>query len=160
MVRRIYGMVLGILCVGLILGCGSSQETEDEASNLLTADEVKQTLRALPYRYKFRPVARPDGAYSAVAGTAFGRHGTVVNFGIAFGRSTQPVPVPRAGTDGVLGYRNTFAFTNDLQFRNANGKLITGPQFKTGAQWKEAIEISVQITDRLCKSATGEPCPI
>jgi hypothetical protein len=160
MAKYVYTMLLSILCGYILAGCGNSQGDTGDQTKLLNAAEVKQTLRRLPYRYEFRPVARPDGAYSAVAGTAFGRYGTVVHFGIAFGRATKAVPVPRAGIDSTLGYRKTFIFTDDLQFRNTNGELVTSPQLETAAQWREAIEISVQITDRLCKSATGEPCPV
>lgn len=160
MVKRACAVMITSLCVCTVMGCGASEEEASHNTTLLTVDEVKRTLRRLPYRYEFRPVTFPAGAYSAVAGTAFGRHGTVVNFGVAFGRSTQAVPVPRAGTDSTFSYRNTFIFTDDVQFTNERGKLVTNPELKTGAQWKEAIEISVELTGRLCRSATGAPCPV
>lgn len=160
MVKRACAAMLTAFCVCAVVGCGDSEGETSQNTTLLTADEVKRTLRQLPYRYEFRLVKPPAGAYSAVAGTAFGRHGTVVKFGVAFGRSTQAVPVPRAGTDSTFSYRNTFVFTDDVQFTNRKGKLVTNPRLKTGAQWKEAIEMSVELTGRLCRSATGAPCPV
>lgn len=160
MVKRACAVMLTVLCFCTGAGCGGSEEEASHNTTLLTADEVKRTFRQLPYRYEFRPVTPPAGAYSAVAGTAVGRRGTVVNFGVAFGRSTQAVPVPRAGTDSTFSYRNTFIFTDDLQFTNERGKLVTNPRLKTGEQWKEAIEMSVELTGRLCRSATGAPCPV
>lgn len=160
MVKRACAVMLVAFCVCAAVGCGDSQGETSQKTKLLTSDEVRRTLRQLPYRYEFHPVAPPAGAYSAVAGTAVGQRGTVVNFGVAFGRSTQAVPVPRAGTDSTFSYRNTFIFTDDLQFTNERGKLVTNSRLKTSAQWKEAIEMSVELTGRLCRSATGAPCPV
>jgi hypothetical protein len=159
MTKFVYIILLGILCGYIFAGCGSSQGDTDDETKFLNAAQVKQALRRLPYRYEFLPAARPDGAYSAVAGTAFGRHGTVVHFGVAFGRSTEGVPVPPAGTDSAFVYRNLFVYTDDLQWRTG-GKLVTTPRLKTGRQWREAWDINVDITGRLCRSATGEPCPV
>lgn len=160
MAKRVCAVMLVAFCVCAAVGCGDSEGEASQGTKLLTVDEVKRTLRQLPYRYEFRSVTPPAGAYSAIAGTAVGRHGTAVNFGVAFGRSTQAVPVPLAGTDSTFSYRNTFIFTDDLQFANEKGKLVTNPRLKTGAQWKEAIEMSVELTGRLCRSATGAPCPV
>lgn len=169
MSRRLCTVLLATLCLYVTIGCGSSSEGEtsgaseggtDGGTRLLTASEVKQSLRPLPYRFEFRHVALPDGAYSAIAGTAFGQHRTVVHFGISFGRAADGVPVPRAGTDSTFTYHGLFVYTDDQQWRNAEGKLATPPRMKTGLQWREAGRIEVDITDRLCRSATGEPCPV
>jgi hypothetical protein len=160
MARRACAAMLIALCVCAVPGCGDSEGGATHSTTLLTTEEVKQTLRQLPYRYEFHPVAPPAGAYSAVAGTAFGRYGTEVKFGVAFGRSTLPIPVPHAGIDSTFSYEQTFIFTDDLQFMNERGKFVTNPQLQTGAQWKEAIEMSVEMTGRLCRSATGAPCPV
>jgi hypothetical protein len=165
---RLCTALLVALCLYTTIGCAASSEGETSGASedgtsgmkLLTASEVKRTLRHLPYRFEFRAVELPDGASSAVAGTAFGRHRTIVRFGISFGRAADAVPVPRAGTDSTFTYHGLFVYTDDLQWRNARGKLVTTPRLKTRAQWHEAWEINVDITDRLCKSATGEPCPV
>lgn len=172
MSSRVFRGGAGTACVALLIlvvmalsangasACACGEFRGPVVTRLLTASEVKRALRPLPYRFEFRSVALPAGAYSAIAGTAVGRHETAVNFGIAFGRSTEGVPVPPAGTDSAFAYRNLFVYTDDLQWRNAKGRLVTTPRLKTGTQWREAWRISVDITDRLCKSATGKPCPV
>ena len=162
--KRVCATLLVALCLYGTIDWGASiQGHPSERVNemkLLTASQVKRTLRRLPYRFDFRAVALPARAYSAVAGAAFGRHRTVVNFGISFGRVGGAVPVPRAGTDSTFTYHNLFVYTDDLQWRNAKGKLVTPSRMKTGAQWREASRISVDITDRLCLTATGAHCPV
>jgi hypothetical protein len=95
-----------VIFVCLSVGCGGVQQED----NFLTEDEAKRALRQLPYLYKFRPVVRPSGADSAVAGFAIGPRKTKLNFGIAFGRLPSSVPVPRVGTDEVLSYRGNPPF--------------------------------------------------
>lgn len=164
MARNSYvGVMSALICLSVLAGCGGTGEADESharQTQFLTGGEIRQTLSRLPYRFRYRSVDVPDGAVSAVAGTAYGRHGTVLNFGIAFGGSAEAVSVPKAGIDSSFGYRGLFVFTDDFMYRNAKGKLITAPQLKTGAQVSEASRISVGITDRLCKSATGEPCPV
>lgn len=169
MSKLICTLLLVALCLYGMVGCGASSEGETSGRSesgtsggmrLLTAQEVKRTIRQLPYRFEFRSIPSPDGAYSAVAGRAIGRHRTTVNFGISFGRAADAVPVPRAGTDSTYTYHNLFVYTDDLQWRNAKGTLVSNPRLKSGAQWREAIEINVDITGRLCRLATGEPCPV
>jgi hypothetical protein len=159
-ITRYFCGALGAILIWVAMGCGSAEPREGSERRLLLGAEVKAALRKLPYDFTFRRVRRPAGAYSAVAGTAFARHDAKLNFGIAFGRSTKPVPVPRAGIKEILGYRNLFIYTNDLQVENRQGEMVPGPQIRTRAQWTEAINMSVDITDRLCRSATGETCPI
>ena len=33
-------------------------------------------------------------------------------------------------------------------------------KFKTGAQWREVAHMATQVTESMCKAATGDPCPI
>lgn len=156
--KPIYLVVLSVICATVL--AGYSGILERHATSILTESEAKEALRQLPYRYKFRSADLPEGAEAAIAGAAFGPYKTVLQFGVAFGRSTQSVPVPRAGTSENWGYQDTMLFTSDLQFKNAKGRLITNPLLKTAKQFREAVEMEVQITNELCKAATGEPCQL
>lgn len=150
-------LAVGTICVSVLGGCGGVQQG-NAATSILTEEEAKQALRQLPYRYRFRPVDLPEGAEAAIAGTAFGPYKTALNFGVAFGRSVQGVPVSRVGTAESYGYRETFLFTDDLQIFNARGKKIVNPRFRSIRQWHTAGRMEVEMTEELCKAATDEPC--
>jgi hypothetical protein len=148
-------------------GCGNDAGANGEGlggsggTRTLSVKETKRLLRELPYRYKFRSVAAPEGAEAAVAGRAVGRHRTILNFGIALGHGHQAVPVPKAGTIYSYGYpRGGFIFTNDIFIKGRGVRMVPNPRLHTAAQWDEASEMSVMMTDKLCRAATGEPCPI
>ena len=147
-------------------GCGDNSSAEEVTtagsggSSLLSAKETKRLLRQLPYRYTFRPVAKPEGADAAVAGRAVGAHRTVLQFGIALGHGHHAVPVPRAGTSGSYGYpRGGFIYTDDEFVRGPGGKMIPNPNLHTAKQFAEASHMAVTMTDKLCLAATGEHCP-
>ena len=147
--------------VWAITGCGGAAGAAGSGeTKVLSAKETKRLLRQLPYRYTFRPVAKPKEAEAAVAGRAVGRHRTVVNFGIALGHGHYGIPVPRAGTEESYGYpRGGFIFTDDLFIKGSDGRLESNPHFHTAPQWNEATSMSVAMTDKLCLAATGEHCP-
>jgi hypothetical protein len=126
---------------------------------VLTATEAKDALRQLPFRLRFRRVALPEGASGAVAGRAEGRHHTLLNFGIALGKETDGVPVPRADTAEITGYEN-FVFTDDLEVPGKHEKWEPGPQFHTAAQWSEAGHMDVELREAICIAETGRVCPV
>ncbi len=147
-------------------GCGDNAGAEGDIAEgsgetrVLGARETKQLLRQLPYRYKFRSVATPEGAEAAVAGRAVGRHRTILNFGIALGHGHYGVPVPRAGTIYSYGYpMGGFIFTDDEFIKGTGGRMVPNPQLHTAAQFDEASHMSVMMTDKLCLAATGDHCP-
>lgn len=150
--------VIGIACAGLASGCSTNSDERHVLSEL----EAKQALRKLPYRFKFRLVARPAGAVGAVAGRAYGPRSTVLNFGISLGDGTKDaVPVPKAGTFNSFGYPGGgFLLTNDLQTGFGDGNVISNPRLKSTKEWNIATDMSYEITEALCQAATGEPCPI
>jgi hypothetical protein len=89
-----------------------------------------------------------------------GRHRTVLNFGIALGHGRNGVPVPRAGTIYSYGYpRGGFIFTDDEFIKGPGGRMVPNPQLHTAAQFDEASQMSVMMTDKLCLAATSEHCP-
>lgn len=159
--------VLGVAIVLAATGCGENAGADGDAADahgrarvVLSKEEAMQALRQLPYRYRFRAVATPEGADAAVAGRVTGSHQTVLNFGIALGHGHHGVPVPRAGTSESYGYPlGGFIFTTDTFVEGPDGQLERGPQFKTAAQWHEASRIEVMMTDKLCLAATGRHCP-
>jgi hypothetical protein len=159
-------LVVGIAAAWALAGCGANLEGSPVGgasgeTHVLSVEESKQALRQLSYRYKFRRVPNPLGAEAAVAGRAIGPHHTVLNFGISLGRRTKGVPVQGVGTAESYGYsRGGFTLTTDMFVRSPSGRLVPGPQFKTEAQWREASHMEVMMTDKLCKAATGKPCPI
>ncbi|HEU5254277.1 MAG TPA: hypothetical protein VFU16_13230 [Solirubrobacterales bacterium] len=162
--RFLVYLLSGVALAGVAMGCGEDAEGETSAdageTRVLSATETKQLLHQLTYRYKFRQVATPEGAEAAVAGRVFGPHHTVLNFGVALGHGNHAVPVPRAGTAESYGYpRGGFIFTTDTFIKGSDGRLVPNPKLKTAAQWRQASDIEVKMTDKLCLAATGGHCP-
>ena len=125
----------------------------------LSEGETKELLRELPYRFEFRPVDDPDGATGAVAGTAYGPHGTVIRFGVSLGRGGDPVSLgPYSNLSDATG-GETFRVTGDDMII-IDGKLEANPRLKTGAQWRESATMLVDIEEKLCKATEGKPCAI
>lgn len=151
--RQLVRLGLLIAVVGAIVGCGSS--TKGAPSHVLSAREAEHLLLQLPYRYRWRQVKLPKGASDALAGAVVGKHHTIVHFGISLGTEPQAVPVPRAGTLTPYYYwGGGFVFNDDLVLPKGIGR-----QFHTAAQWNEATTMTVAMQEKLCKAATGEPCP-
>ena len=156
-VWRRCGLAVTLLAMAVGCGCGASADGEATGTppHSLDAAEAKQLLSTLPYRYRWRKVKPPEGATGAVAGTAVGKHRTVLHFGVALGADPEPVPVPGSGTVSAYGYpRGEFVFTDDVITRDGIGKQITNE-----AQWREANLMVVEMEEKLCKAVTGEPCP-
>lgn len=134
---------------GAVLGCGETR--------VLSAQEAKDLLRQLPYRYDFREVPTPEGAEAAVAGRAIGRHHTELNFGIALGHGSEPVMQRPSAVE--IDRHSSFIFTSDAPVRGSDGRLEPARQLKTAAQWREATQMDVLMTDKLCRATTGKHCP-
>jgi hypothetical protein len=129
-------------------------------SRVLSTDETKHLLLELPYRYRWRKVAVPEGARGALAGTAIGNHHTVLHFGISLGTEAEAVPVPQAGAVTPYYYpRGGFVFNDDLVVPGKGETVHRAKQFRTPAQWHEAVLMEVEMSERLCKAVTGEVCP-
>lgn len=145
-------------------GCGASGAFggPESAPRIISSGEGKRLLLQLPYRFQFHAVTLPDGASGAIAGTALGKHKTVLHFGISFGKDPEAVPVPRVGTVDPYDYSNAagFVFNDDMEVPGRNESVHPGPQFHTEAQWQEAANIVVGMQQTLCRAATGKPCPI
>lgn len=124
---------------------------------MLSSVEAKHLLLQLPYRYRWRQVELPEGASGALAGTAFGKHHTVLHFGLALGQNPDGVPVPLAGTSGAYGYGG-YVFTDDILVPGKRDKWESGPGVHTAGQWREGNEMEVQMEEKLCRAETGEPC--
>jgi hypothetical protein len=162
------GLVIAVViaAISVMVGCGGatpkgSNEAASASRRVLSASETIQLLHELPYRYVFRHVRPPKGAKAAVAGRAVGAHHTVLNFGIALGRHTTGVPVPRAGVSEVTYFPDGgFVYTDDLEVPGEHEKWEPGPQFHTAAQWHEAGHMGVEIREHLCLKATNKVCPI
>jgi hypothetical protein len=152
---------IGVCLLALMAGvsaCGGF--AKGDGTHVLSSKEAKNTLLKLPYRYRFRKVAIPKGASGALAGRATTAHGTFLNFGVALGREPGVVSVPRAGTNSAYGYsEGGFVFTDDLQVAGKHHTWHRPARFHTERQWNEAISIAVKMQEKLCKAATGSPCP-
>jgi len=99
-------------------------------------------------------VELPEGASGVLAGTAFGKHHTIVHFGISLGAEPQAVPVPRAGTSAAYYYwGGGFVFNDDIVLPKGIGK-----QLQTAAQWREANMMEVAMEEKLCRVVTEKPC--
>ncbi len=161
--QHLFVCLLGLVAlVWAASGCGDDAGAEGGGgqARVLSGKDTKQLLVELPYRFKFRPVAEPGGAESAVAGRATGPHHTVLNFGIALGHGHYGVPVPRAGTIYSYGYPSGgFIFTSDEFIEGSDSRMVPNPHLKTPKQWDEVSHMEVMMTDKLCLAATGEHCP-
>ena len=160
--RIIFGLLV-IAIAAASFGCGGSANGQSSvgSSRVLSSAEAKRLLLQLPYRYRWRPVELPEGASGALAGTVFGKHHTVVHFGISLGPEAEAIPVPQAGIVTPVYYpRGGYVFNDDLVVAGKNETFHPGKQFHTAAQWDEAGTMVVEMEEKLCKAATGEPCPV
>lgn len=158
--RRIVPEVGTRVLLGFLLVIVTTASSCGLGSGVLSSTEAKQLLLQLPYRYRWRPVEPPEGASGAIAGTAVGRHHTIVHFGISLGTEAEAVPVPHAGVRIPEEYgENGFVFNDDLEIPGKNENIHPGKQFHTGAQWNEAARIVVEMEDKLCEAGSGKPCP-
>jgi|ERR1043165_3701362 hypothetical protein len=161
--QRGYVLLSIVVVIAATGGCGTSANGEGatDSPRILSTNEARELLMQTPYRYAWRKVALPEGASGALAGKAIGDHQTVVHFGVSLGTEAAAVPVPRAGVEDSYDYSEGggFVFTADLEVPGKNGNVHPGRQFHTRAQWNEAIRMEVAIEEKLCKAATGRPCP-
>jgi hypothetical protein len=150
--------VVLILFGALSSGCGD-ESAADEGEVVLTAEEAKEALRGLPYHYDFIKVKVPEGATAAVAARAHGKHDTRLTFGASFGDHSKPVTIPHVQLGDIAG-TPYFTYSSNLQEPTGDGHWKRGKQFRTAAQWNEAINMVFDMEQAFCKAATGEPCPI
>jgi hypothetical protein len=138
-VKGIAGVAL--LAVALVgIGCGS---TDDD----LQADQVEPALRATGYPIKLRQVERDKG--TGFVGVARGPHNTRIRFSISLGEF--PIRVSGKTQDLIVYHNANFTF---------NDNINNVRKFGNGARWDEAVSISLALQERLCRAATGDPCPI
>lgn len=155
--QRSTGLLIILILLAAAVGCGSSADGAStvRSARVLSAAEAKRLLSDLPYRYRWREVEAPEGAASALAGKATGKHHASLHFGISFGVHSDPVVVPQSGTSSAYAYsRGGFVFTDDVVTPHGVGR-----QIKNAAQWREANLMVVKMEEALCKAATGEVCP-
>jgi hypothetical protein len=148
-----------IVCIWSISACGGAA-AEDKARQVLSTQQAKKLLLELPYQYRFRRAEVPVGASGALAGRATNAQGIFLNFGVALGRTPDPVPVPQAGTNSAYGYPDGgFVFTDDLLVSGAHGHWHIPNRFHGKAEWNEAGHMGVVMEEQLCKAVTSKPCP-
>jgi len=154
--------LVAIAAVTMTSGCGSANGSDTDGSpKVLSAPQAKRLLLQLPYRYEWHDVELPEGASGALAGTAIGKHHTVVHFGISFGTEPDAVPVPPAGLlTPYYYYGGGFVFNDDLEVPGKGETVHPGKQFHTAAQWYEANLMEVEMSEKLCKATTGKVCPV
>jgi hypothetical protein len=97
-------------------------------------------------------VKAPARDAAAFRGHAIGPFHTVLKFTIGLGRDSMPIPLPGIGTRFAV-------YNGDAEFV-FNDNSSVGGDFASKAQWDEVARMSVDIEERLCRRATGDPCPI
>lgn len=118
----------------------------------LEPSDVRPALRVLPYDLKLRRVKGPFDNAASFTGKAQGPHHATLKFSIGIGNPPHAIPVPSAGTKHVEWFEEmNFVFNDD-------GEI--GLKFETAAQWREVARMATDIVERLCRAATGKPCPI
>lgn len=147
------GLLVGLLFLLLIVGCGAAKgDSAQEESGRLAPQDVRRALRGLPFRYSLRRVPGPKENDASFRGHAYGRYDTRLQFSIGIGDPPKEVPVSGSRVRHVIWEEESgFVFTDD------GAALSKGA---TAAQWEEIATMSVAIQERLCRAATGEPCPI
>jgi hypothetical protein len=143
-------------------GCGGAAngEGDTEAQHVISTRKAKRLLLRLPYRYRWRKVDLPYGASGALAGAAIGKHHTVLHFGVSLGAEAHAVPIPRVGTVTPYYYpKGGFVFNSDLEVPGKGDTVKPGEQFHSAAQWTQAVLMELEMTEKLCRAATGEVCP-
>lgn len=164
MVRSLRSPVLRLLLIvsicASVAGCGGSS-ADAGAPRVLTQNETKHLLLEFPYRFSFQHVALPQSATGAIGGRINGPRHTSFDFGLSLGKSAEPVLVPDTNLPNVVRVGPAgFVWTDNTTRRARNGKLIVGRSIHSGAQLREAGHIEVEIEEKLCKAATGKPCPV
>ena len=155
---RIICALGGFAATAAIVGCGGSAQGDGSSIHVLSTAEAKRAIVTLPYRYTFRSVPLPKDATGVLAGRAVDRYHTAINFGIALGNDVKEgVSVPRSGTGEAYGYGG-YIYTDDLQVPDGHGGWKANPRFKSLNQWHHAGDMDVEITEKLCRAETGEPC--
>lgn len=154
---RAIGLSLAcLLGAAALAACGGSANAKSGSplsSGGLSAADIRPALASLPYEIHVREVDAPPRDTAAFRGHAAGPFHTVLKFTIGLGRNAMPIPVQGAGTRFAVynGDEAGFVF---------NDNSSVGADFPTNAQWKEVSKMSVDIEERLCRRATGKPCPI
>jgi hypothetical protein len=153
--------ILSIAVAASGCGGGATSSSAQSPPGPLRVSEAKQLFRELPYSIQFEPVRVPDGADGAFAGRAVGSRGTVVHFGVSLGDRPAAVPLSGAGTASAYGdSRDGFVYNDDLQIPDPHHTWLRAARFRTAAQWSEATTMSVKMMEKLCRAASGKPCPI
>jgi hypothetical protein len=150
-----FGLVLAIVAIVVVMVVRALDG--GEGRKVVAASDVRQALRELPYSYRFRDVGSSDGAERVVAGTAYGRGGTVVHFGAAFGRSPDPVPLPGEGAAGTLELREGVITTREGKAGDRGGRSGNS-KGKPAEQLSDADQMAAQISAKLCQAAGGTSC--
>jgi hypothetical protein len=75
-----------------------------------------------------------------------------MKFTIGLGEYAIPLPLPGIGT--------RFAVSNGEAGFVFNSNASEGKDFSSRNEWEEVGKMEVAIEERLCRRATGKPCPI
>jgi len=152
--RLLVPTTICLLLVGGVSSCGGAEANQGggDASGGLKPEDVRPALAGLPYKISLRSVPPPGPDVAAFRGAAEGPHNTTIHFSIGIGSPAFPVQLPGAGTrEAVSNGAAGFTFNSDAGLPE---------RFPRKAQWDEAGHIGTVMEEKLCKRATGEPCPI
>jgi hypothetical protein len=132
-------------------GASASSDVGPHAGGLAAAD-VRPALSSLPYEIHLQALKPPARDTAAFRGRAVGRFHTVMKFTIGLGEYAIPLPLPGIGT--------RFAVSNGEAGFVFNSNASEGKDFSSRNEWEEVGKMEVAIEERLCRRATGKPCPI
>lgn len=135
----------------LLPGCGAASGG-DLATGKLEPADVRPALRTLPFDFTLKRIQGPKGNVASFRGRAHGPHDTMLEFSIGIGDPPKVISVPGAGTGHAVWEGGSgFVFNDDS---------TAVRKFKTAAQWRQVALMAAEVSESLCKAATGEPCPI
>lgn len=144
----VLGVVVNAACGG---GASANFSMGSDAGGLVAAD-VRPALSSLPYVIHLQALKPPARDTAAFRGVAIGPFHTVLKFSIGLGGYAKPIPLPGIGT--------RFAVSNGEAGFVFNSNASEGKDFSSKDEWEEVGKMEVDIEERLCRRATGKPCPI
>jgi hypothetical protein len=144
-------LIGGVAIAGCGGGASASSDVGSGGGGLVAAD-VRPALSSLPYEIHLHALKPPARDAAAFRGRAIGRFHTVMKFTIGLGEDAMPISIPGIGT--------RFAVSNGEAGFVFNSNASEGKDFSSKDEWEEVAKMEVAVEERLCRRATGDPCPV
>jgi hypothetical protein len=142
--------LFGGIAIGASASGASARSDVGSGGGALSEANVRSVLSSLPYEVHFHELKPPARDTAAFRGHAIGPFRTVMKFTIGVGQ--YAIPLPGIGT--------RFAVSNGEAGFVFNSNASEGKDFTSKNKWEEVGKMEVTVEERLCRRATGNPCPV